>query len=452
MSIGVGTQTAVDSSGAVFALPQRTLVRLTVIGRIERRYNPLIPPSWNLAGSFYPFLDADGERIGGDRGGDVYTAFQGTGASNITAIGAAPNAPSPGLLDSFSVVGVVRGSGPVKRRAFLQPSYPGPPACNGLTGIRCVIAIGGEQIIRIEVVSNGQLTLGASPSEVVTGGSVTFTASAGSLPLTVHEWIWRPDAGAPPLAMVMSNGGAPVTRVPGSSGRASQTSAASCQAGQSTCAIPVYEPGVMWVRATVGSGATASIQAASAPAAAFPVVTCPTGDSLLDLPATRELLKAVMTRTETLPEKVEWAGYVYRLPDGSHRYEVDVDAQNTCNGSNARVSTNPGWTPVLSVHSHPASPGRPLCNGIAGKGPHGGILSPRDWDAADLNWGTPPVVPVVVMDPRTIAIGRPGVWGDRTPLYNENGQQVGAARFPTKSQFDAAYSSFPRRAGSCERP
>jgi hypothetical protein len=382
----------------------------------------------------------------------MYTAFTGTGATNIAAIGPSPNAPSPGLLDSFSVVGVVRGSGPVKRRAFLQPTYPGPPACNGLTGIRCVIGIGGQQLVRIEIVSNGLLTLSASPAEVVTGGAVTFAASAGSLALTVYEWIWRHDASLPPMASVMRSDDASSTRVAVSLGRTSQTSASSCQAGQSTCTMPVYEPGVMWVCATVGGGASSSIQAASAPAAAFPSVSCPTGDSLLDLPATRELMKAVMTRTETLTPQAEWAGYVYRLPDGSHRFEVDVNAQDTCNGSNAQVSMKPGWTPVLSVHSHPASPGRPLCDGIAGMGPHGGMLSPRDWDAADLIWGTPPVVPVVVIDPRKIAIGRTGVWADRTPRYDANGQQVGAARFPIKSQFDAAYSSFPRRTGSCERP
>jgi hypothetical protein len=429
-------------------------VRVTVIGRIGRIYNPMIPPSWNLGGSRYPSLDADGEWIGGSRGGDVYTSFTGTGATNISAIGPSPNAPAPGLLDSFSVVGVVRGSGSVKRRAFLQPTYPGPPACNGLTGIRCVIGIGGQQVVRIEIVSNGLLTLSASPAEVVTGGAVTFAASAGSLAVTVHEWIWRPDAGAPPLARVISADGAPSTRVPSGSGQASQTSAASCQAGQSTCTIPVYEPGVMWVRATVGSGGSASMQAASAPAAAFPAVTCPTGDSLLDLPATRELMKAVMTRTEMLTPKVEWAGYVYRLPDGSHRFEVDVSANNTCSSANApRRSTNPDWTPVLVAHSHPAAPGGQLCSGLrAGRGPHGGILSPRDWDFVDPRWHPPPAVPIVAIDPRTIAIGRTGEWNDRVVELEADSQVPVVSRVPDRQQFDFAYSEYPRRTPACERP
>ncbi|MCU0615504.1 MAG: hypothetical protein MUD17_00215 [Gemmatimonadaceae bacterium] len=456
VSVGLGTETASDSSAAVFSFPQRTLVRVTVVGRILRIYNPLIPPSWNLAGSDYPSLDADGERIGGDRGGEIYTAFTGTGATNIAAIGPSPNAPFPGLIDSFSVTGVVRGSGPVKRRPFLQPSYPGPPACNGLTGRRCVIGTGGQQAVRVEIVSNGQLTLTATPPEVERGGLVTFTASAGSLALQVHEWIWRSAVGDPPIAMMVdaSTRAAPdaATRVPRQRAQAAQTSAVSCHAGQASCTIPVHESGVMWVRATVGSGGSAMVQAASANATAWPVVTCPTGDSLLDLPATRELLKTEMERTETLVPKVEWAGYVYRLPDGSHRFEVDVTAPNICNGSSARVATNLGWTPVLLAHSHPAVPGRPLCNGTAEKGPHKGILSPQDWEAADLNWGRPPVVPVVAIDPNTIAIGRTGAWSDREKIYDSNGIQTGAVRVPSKSQFDAAYSSFRRRVGSCVRP
>ena len=461
VSVGLGTETAVDSSAAVFSFPQRTLVRVTVVGRIPRIYHPLIPASWNLAGSDYAPLDADGERIGGDRGGEIYTAFTGTGATNIAAIGPSPNAPFPGLLDSFSVTGVVRGSGPVKRRAFLQPSYPGPPACNGLTGRRCVIGTGGQQVVRLDIVSNGQLTLTATPPEVEQGGLVTFTASAGSLALQVHEWIWRSAGGDPPIAMMTgastSAAADAATRVPRDRAQATQTSAASCQAGQASCTIPVHASGVMWVRATVGSGGSAMVQAASASATAWPVVTCPTGDSLLDLPATRALLKAVMERTETLVPKVEWAGYVYRLPDGSHRFEVDVDAQNSCAGARApRRSTLPGWTPVLVAHSHPAAPGQPLpsCGSDlkAEFGPHGGILSPRDWDFADPRWHPPPVVPVAVIDPATIAIGRTGEWQsgiiERDPA---SGSSI-ASRFPTKAQFDSAYSEFPRATSTCDRP
>jgi hypothetical protein len=456
----MGSETAVDSSASVFSFPQRTLVRLTVIGRIQRQYHPSIPPSWNLAGTAYPYLDADGERIGGDFGGNIFTDLQGTGRANLAAIGASPNAPSPGIRDSFSVTGIVRGAGPVRRRAFLQPSYPGPPACNGLTGIRCVIGSGGQQLVRIEIVSNGQLTLTATPAEVVSGDSVTFTASAGSLALQVHEWVWRSAGPEPPITL--ASGGttsavvaaSPTRRVPNGGARASQTSAASCSAGQATCTIPVFGPGTMWVRATVGTGSSASVQAASADATAYEAVTCPTGDRLLDLPATRSLLQAIWDRTQAIVPKVEWAGTVYRLPDGSYRFDVDTAARTECAGAGLpRRSTMPGWTPVLVAHSHPEAPGDSLRGGLAAKGPHGGILSAPDWDTADPRWADPPpALPIVAIDPNTIAIGKTGEWSDKERLYDELGRIVANRRKPTKAQFDAAYSEYPRIIGSCSRP
>jgi hypothetical protein len=455
----MGSETAVDSSASVFSFPQRTLVRLTVIGRIQRQYHPSIPPSWNLAGTAYHYLDADGERIGGDFGGNIFTDLQGTGRANLAAIGASPNAPSPGIRDSFSVTGIVRGAGPVRRRAFLQPSYPGPPACNGLTGIRCVIGSGGQQLVRIEIVSNGQLTLTATPAEVVSGDSVTFTASAGSLALQVHEWVWRSAGPEPPITL--ASGGtasavvaaSPTTRVPNGGARASQTSSASCSAGQATCTIPVFGPGTMWVRATVGTGSSASVQAASADATAYEAVTCPTGDTLLDLPATRALLQAIWDRTQAIVPKVEWAGTVYRLPDGSYRFDVDTAARTECAGAGLpRRSTMPGWTPVLVAHSHPAAPGEPLCGRDAGIGPHGGILSASDWDTADPRWAVPPpALPIVAIDPRSIAIGKTGEWSGKEQIYR-NDSLVGIRRKPTKAQFNAAYSEYPRFTSSCSRP
>ena len=456
-TIGTGTLSAVDTSVATFSFPQRTLVRLTVIGRLARIYHPDIPASWNLAGSPYPDLDADGEWLGGNRSGEILTMFSGTGATNISAIGASPNSPSSGTLDSFTTAPlVVRGTGPVRRRAFQQPSYPAPPACNGMTGIQCVIAIGGQQGVRIEIVSNGQLTLSASPVEVASGDDVTFTASAGGMALQVHEWVWRSSGQDPPIVLASGVPSGAVTRVPGWASSATQTSAASCLAGETTCTIPVYGPGTMWIRATVGSGSSATVQAASAGATAYPQVTCPTGDSLLDLPATRALLRAVMERTETETPKVEWAGYVYRLPDGSHRFEMDTMAVNGCNSSDARRSRLPGWTPVLLVHSHPAVPDAllPSCgtNKKAKAGPHGGILSHRDWDAADPRWHPPPVVPVAVIDPESIAIGRTGEWTSRQSVKDTATGQWIASRFPNKAEFDSSYSQYPRETSACVRP
>jgi hypothetical protein len=210
----------------------------------------------------------------------------------------------------------------------------------------------------------------------------------------------------------------------------------------------------MWVRATVGSGSTATVQAASANATAWPAVTCPTGDSLLDLPATRALLKAVMERTETLIPKVEWAGYVHRLPDGNHRFIVDTTANNTCSSSSASPARPAGWTPVLLAHSHPALPGREICGPgrEAALGPHGGLLSAADWDAADVRHPSLPGVPVVAIDPANIAIGRTGAWERVTGVRKDDGSGYVGRRTPSRAPCDSAYSEFPRKEGTCVRP
>ncbi len=436
--VGRGTDAAArDSSAEVLSFPSRTRVRIRASGSIARSYNPAIATTFPQYTGYFPPIDADGEWLGSDKSAFLFTNFTGTGVLGLTLLRTptwgSGNSQHDATAAEYEVSGVVRGTGRIVRQGFLQPMNPGPPACNGVTGIPCVLAAGGQHTVVVEIIAQ-QLSLTASPDSITVGDSVTFTATATSS-LAVLEWKWQPSLSA-----------------------ATHTPVNLCSAGQSTCRIPVFEPGTMYVLATVGTGSSATREVAGDSVAAadpvYPPVTCPTGEPLLDLGASREILREVMKRTDSITPKVEWAGYVYQLPGGQYRFKVDTLAANDCSSSSASAAAPPGWTQVLLVHSHPAAPGRGICGmgERARRGPHGGLFSPGDWDLADPTYHNPAVA-IAVIDPSSIALGKPAAWENTVRVRNRRDTSVFYNRkVPSKSQFDQHYAEFKRKEGACNRP
>lgn len=97
----------------------------------------------------------------------------------------------------------------------------------------------GSHAITVTPISQ-YLQLTATPSTIMSGDTVTFTASAPGKSFTVQEWIWQPDE--PPISFAGT----------GSSGAQMTTSESTCGAGDVTCVRPILESGTMYVRASVG--------------------------------------------------------------------------------------------------------------------------------------------------------------------------------------------------------
>lgn len=436
--VGRGTDAAArDSSAEVLSFPSRTRVRIRASGSIARSYNPAIATTFPQYTGYFPPIDADGEWLGSDKSAFLFTNFTGTGVLGLTLLRTptwgSGNSQHDATAAEYEVSGVVRGTGRIVRRGFLQPMNPGPPACNGVTGIPCVLAAGGQHTVVVEIIAQ-QLSLTASLDSITVGDSVTFTATATSA-LAVLEWKWQPSLSA-----------------------ATHTPVSLCTAGQSTCTIPVFEPGTMYVLATVGTGSSATREVAWDSVAAadpvYPPVTCPTGDSLLDLGASRGLLRQLAELTDSVVPKREWAGYVYRLPGGQYRFKVDLLSivAEPCRSSYANPTAPVGWTHVLHAHSHPGAPKQKICNDTlkVETGPHGGLLSSSDWDGADPTWHSPPTVPVAVIDPQKMAIGSTGVWLSTDRLNTASG--ILNRKIPNKTQFDESYKEFKRQENLCVRP
>ncbi len=396
-------------------------MRLTVQGSIQRQFNNSINVSLGLAGNPYPPLDADGEWLSGYsiKSGYIFTAFSGTGNANLLALGSSPNTPSTGGVDSFTVQGPVRGTGPVRRKNFAQPSYPASHYCGGM---QCVIAISGSQTVRLEI-GAAQLSLSATPDSVARGTPVTFVASSSQGSLTVLEWQWWPD------------------KTP------SNTTTASCGTS-ATCQTKVYESGTMWVRARTGPNPQ-TIQAASAAVDApeYPVVQCPTGDSIVDSPSVRGMLRALMDSSMGHNPRKEFAGALFRDSNGDERWVIDfANPINSC----IEARFTPGGLPPLSqlilfAHSHPYSIGDRTCKGgFYAAGRLGGIPSVEDWAIA-ANEGYP--IPRLVIDVDTIAVMRPG-----SASATEPGTSGAQLPVPNPSEFSVRYSGHSRVGAQCTRP
>lgn len=417
----MGTVSAIDSSAQQFSFPDRSFVRMTVTGMISRQYSPNISPSLNLAGTYYPPLDANGEWLSSTRSGFIFTSFSGTGSANLQALApTAPggNAPANAGVASYAVEGPVRGTGRIRRWAFAQPSHVSSQDC--WFG-PCVIAVAGTQQVSLELAS-AQLMLTASSDSVARGDAVTFTASSTLGNVTVLEWRWWPE------------------KTP------ANTTVSGCGAATS-CTVKVYESGTMWVRARTGPSPQ-TIQAAQAPveAPAYPLLQCPTGDSVVDAPSMRAMLRALMDSSMGHTPRREFAGILVRDSAGDERWVIDfANPGNSCTRSSYLLGQPPGTQLLAFVHSHPYRLGDVTCNQKRySRGWRGGIPSVPDW-AAVANSGFD--IPFLVIDRDSIAVMRPGASSDTA--IDSNNVRVPV---PNSAEFATRHSSYPREGATCARP
>ena len=273
MSLGIrDSATAIDSVLWPASFTDRTRVRLTVVGRLNRRYSESMQPSFNnIKGTLYYKLDADGEYVSSMCNGDIVTQFKlstGYWGEWVRACRTSNNSPVSDATDSTATIGIVSGSGYVKRWSQSQPTWPGYYGCNNGP---CVFAVSGVQKITIEPVAT-ILSVSATPADIAKGDSVTFVASAQGLAVAVVAWTWVPDS---------------------VEGRAyvSDVETGSCPASSATCKIPVHRTGRMYVRAKVGSGGSQVVEQASARVTS---IDCGTGQSMLDDPAIRLRMTQLM--------------------------------------------------------------------------------------------------------------------------------------------------------------
>lgn len=225
--------------------PTRSTVKLTVSGRLTRKYTMNTMPAWAAyRGTNYFSLDADGEFTSSQCWGHIVTDFKlpnGNAGGWVRACRTSNNNPPADGVQTFSSIGIVSGAGYVKRWSQFQPSVPGYTNC--MSG-PCVFVTGGSQTITIEPWANN-LVLAATPDSIAEGDSVSFAASAGGLAMSVQGWTWVPDS------------------VAGASGPTVDTRTGTCQATQSQCTIPVFHTGTMFVRAFVGTGSSQTLEQAS---------------------------------------------------------------------------------------------------------------------------------------------------------------------------------------------
>lgn len=362
MTIGIrDSATAVDSVLWPDSFPSKTRVRMTVVGQIKRRWSSTMTPAYaGIAGTAYYDLDANGEFVANSCAGDILTVFRlpnGSAGDWIRACSNSHNPPAAPTTSPRVVVGSVSGAGYVMRFSQSQPTVPGFYNCFG----PCVFATSGTQQITIEPWSNA-LSVAANRNPVFSGDSVTFAASASGLALTVERWTWVPDSVV----------GSPYT--PSSLG-------ASCSTSSTTCRIPILTSGVMYVRGRVGLGTSQTVEQARVRVEARDL--CVTGDSLLDLRATRYMLMDLERLSfKTVPPK-EMRGYMFQdTTSGRLTWRIDsTNASNTCSSSSYTIGIPPNSRPVFGAHSHPYSLGDTICTGNStySYGPRLRVPSSQDW-------------------------------------------------------------------------
>lgn len=304
--------TARDSIWWPDSFPAATRIKMTVNGRISRKYNPDIWPSLNLAGKPYFYIDADGEFQSGSCYGQIATNFRIASpaiAMNLngcrTGTTNSPNYAPQDAATEHTTIGVAKGYGYVRRLSFVQPTYPSTQYCGVWPTARCVWANPGSQQVTIEPTAT-LLTLTATPDSILSGDQVLFQpAVPASWTYSVKTWIWVPDDSdtfvflPPPIAMrapessmsgivnsPFSSGPAipspmtsafkasnPRSKFQGGFGGANGPGAAAvvldprtvyCPTTGSNCQIPIYQSGTMYVRALVGTGSSAVLEQASA--------------------------------------------------------------------------------------------------------------------------------------------------------------------------------------------
>ncbi len=143
--------------------PTRSTVKLTVTGRLTRKYTMNTMPAWAAyRGANYFSLDGDGEFTSSQCWGHIVTDFKlpnGNPGGWVRACQTSNNYPPADGVQTFSSIGIVSGAGYVKRWSQFQPSVPGYTNC--MSG-PCVFVTGGSQTITIEPWANN-LVLTATP-------------------------------------------------------------------------------------------------------------------------------------------------------------------------------------------------------------------------------------------------------------------------------------------------
>ncbi len=137
-------------------------------------------------------------------------------------------------IDTVLMKGDVKASW--KRGPF---SYS--PGCD-VTGKPPCYTYTGSFAITITPIAQ-YLELKATPSTIMSGDTVTFTASAPGKTFTIQEWIWQPDE--PPITLTAS------ANSRGSYNTQMAITGSSCGAGDVTCVRPIFESGTMYVRGII---------------------------------------------------------------------------------------------------------------------------------------------------------------------------------------------------------
>jgi hypothetical protein len=302
--------------------PEPTLVEIRATGTIDRYYG-FVWYYYALQGQFDRTIDA-----GGDYGTQyVHIAFDSPAMAWFKDTQGLP------LQEEWSKVAVVQGSG---RAEWVRPGTGGQ--CDTPTTPDCFSYSGSFDVSVTPFPA--ELVLEASKSAVTPGQNVTFTASVVpdtienvGVPFKVAEWRWLPDAGGE---------GAVLTQC----------------ANQKLCNFAPTVSGTM--RAT--GFANGADDVATVHVTVFP---CLTGDSLLDDPLVRELLRmtGAVTGYPSQPpaDRLERGGALHCTLSGECEpvlYPPGPD-DDACNWW-PPTTIPPGTIRPVVVHTHEFAPGDEL--------------------------------------------------------------------------------------------
>jgi hypothetical protein len=277
----------------------------------------------------------------------------------------------------------------------------GSPNCDlraSVSGVAYVRArLGGSgwllQANRRIDVTPARLRIVADKPHAGRGKDVTFTvSSAGGRPFSVQNW-------HPSAAGEIRNG---------------------CVPGSTTCKWRLADSLWMVVAGTVnGLQRRDSVRVLA--------VDCPKDDPVLDYPGMRELLRALLLRSDF--DGLEHAGLVVRRPDGSYYVHAPPVSGNTCTSS-PFPSPPPSPDSVMFIaHTHPYRIGQATCdNGVYRIGIGGVIASREDWSRTS-EWK----VPHVIIDKNLVARVNPvdslrlndKVYGWKNPEAGTSGSFTG---------------------------
>ncbi|MEP6779226.1 MAG: hypothetical protein ABJC26_04995 [Gemmatimonadaceae bacterium] len=181
-------------------------------------------------------------------------------------------------------------------------------------------------------------------------------------------------------------------------------------------------------------------------------VPCPTGDSILDNPKLRELIKNLDRIGSKTNPPSEFRGNLWRDSVGTVFFDIDsISAGNTCRQSFYTKTPPAGATLLASAHNHPFGLNRPVTCASAGtfyvRGWKKGLPSENDWDGlSNFN------VPNVIIDKNIIARFGPSTLSDSV---RKKDPTTGASvwyKVPNQTEFLANYFETTRRPVGCSRP